>query len=157
MRSSSPVLRVDPERPRDVADGERPITDVAVGILVDPAGRFLMTSRPPGKPYAGYWEFPGGKVEPGESVEAALARELREELGISVEACTVWREEVVDYPHALVRLHFCRVQRWTGSLQMLEGQQASWETLPVRLAPILPGSLPVLRWLAEAPVESLSK
>ena len=59
------------------------IVDVAVGVLVDAAGRFLLTSRPPGKVYAGWWEFPGGKLERGESVVAALVRELHEELGIA--------------------------------------------------------------------------
>ena len=60
------------------------LTDVAVAVILKPSGEFLLARRPPGKPYAGYWEFPGGKVEPGERVEQALRRELREELGIEV-------------------------------------------------------------------------
>ncbi|HRI18783.1 MAG TPA: NUDIX domain-containing protein, partial [Burkholderiaceae bacterium] len=88
--------------------------DVAVGVLIDPAGRFLLTSRPEGKVYAGYWEFPGGKLEAGESVEAALRRELHEEIGITIGPVEPWKVELVDYPHARVRLHFCKVRRWSG-------------------------------------------
>ncbi|HMN58623.1 MAG TPA: NUDIX domain-containing protein [Ottowia sp.] len=133
------------------AGGARPVVEVAVGILLQPDGRFLLTSRPPGKVYAGYWEFPGGKLEPGESVAQALARELHEELGLRIEPASVsrWREQLVDYPHALVRLHFCRVTAWQGALQMREGQQAAWERLPVRVQPVLAGTLPVLQWLGE--------
>ena len=78
-------------------------------MLVRADGHFLLTSRPQGKVYAGYWEFPGGKFEPGETVEQALQRELQEELGIQTGVIEPWREELVDYPHALVRLHFCKV------------------------------------------------
>ena len=108
---SGPTIRADAHLPRQGAaeGGARPVVEVAVGILLQPDGRFLLTSRPPGKVYAGYWEFPGGKLEPGESVEQALARELHEELGLTIEpvGITRWREQLVDYPHALVRLHFC--------------------------------------------------
>lgn len=151
---SGPLIRADANQPRSGAqpDGTRPVVDVAVGILIRPDdGRFLLTSRPPGKVYAGYWEFPGGKLEVGESVEQALARELQEELGLRVAPAAIarWREQLVDYPHALVRLHFCRVTRWQGELQMREGQQAAWERLPVQVSPLLAGALPVLAWLAE--------
>jgi 8-oxo-dGTP diphosphatase len=122
--------------------------DVAVGVLIRPDGCFLLTSRPAGKVYAGYWEFPGGKLEPGESVEAALRRELHEELGITIGASEAWQEELVDYPHALVRLHFRKVFQWQGEFQMREGQAMAWETLPVRSTPVLPGTVPVLRWFA---------
>lgn len=125
----------------------RPV-DVAVGVLIRPDGRFLLTSRPEGKVYAGYWEFPGGKVEPGESIEAALRRELHEELGITIGTSEAWKEELVDYPHALVRLHFRKVFQWQGEFQMREGQAMAWESLPVLCAPVLPGTLPVLRWFA---------
>ena len=135
----------DPEAPR--AAGRRPV-DVAVGVLIDADGRFLLTSRPAGKVYAGYWEFPGGKLEPGESVEQALARELREELGITIGAVQRWREELVDYPHALARLHFCKVFAWQGAFEMREGQAMAWQTLPVQVRPVLPGTVPVLRWFA---------
>ncbi len=130
-------------------DGPREPVDVAVGVLFDADDRFLMSSRPSGKVYAGYWEFPGGKLEAGESVEQALRRELGEELGITIGAAQPWRVEIVDYSHARVRLHFCRVHEWRGELEMREGQQARWQSLPVTVEPVLPGTVPVLRWLAE--------
>jgi len=138
-----------PAAPSPAAAQERRPVDVAVGVLIDADGRFLLTSRPAGKVWAGYWEFPGGKLEAGESVEAALGRELHEELGIDVERVEPWRTELVDYPHALVRLHFCKVRAWRGAFEMREGQRMAWQTLPVEVAPVLPGTLPVLRWLAE--------
>lgn len=127
---------------------DRGVVDVAVGVLVRPGGDFLLTSRPHGKPYAGYWEFPGGKLESDETVQQALARELLEELGIQIGAVHPWKVEMVDYPHALVRLHFCKVFEWSGALEMREAQSFSWERLPVQMSPVLPGSLPVLQWLA---------
>ncbi|MDR2853620.1 MAG: NUDIX domain-containing protein [Burkholderiaceae bacterium] len=147
---NAPVLHADPHLQRADA-GRRAVTDVAVGVLLRPEGDFLLTSRPAGKVYAGYWEFPGGKLETGESVEQALARELREELGLAVDARAVqrWREQLVDYPHALVRLHFCKLTQWRGELQMREGQRFCWQRLPVQVSPVLPGALPVLAWLAE--------
>ena len=131
----------DPAAPR------QPV-DVAVGVLFDSAGRFLLTSRPAGKVYEGYWEYPGGKFEPGETVAQALRRELHEELGIQIGSVLPWQQELVDYPHALVRLHFCKVFDWTGELQMREAQRMAWQRLPVTVSPVLPGTLPVLRWLA---------
>jgi 8-oxo-dGTP diphosphatase len=128
---------------------ERTPVDVAVGVLIDPQGRFLLTSRPAGKVYAGYWEFPGGKVEAGESVEGALRRELHEELGITIGPARPWKTELMDYPHARVRLHFCKVFAWQGRFEMREAQQMAWQTLPVQVAPVLPGTVPVLRWFAE--------
>jgi 8-oxo-dGTP diphosphatase len=142
------MLVVDAEQSRDHA-ASRPVVDVAVGVLVAPDGAFLLTSRPPGKVYAGYWEFPGGKLEAGESVEQALRRELQEEIGVTIGAVQLWREELVDYPHALVRLHFCKVFDWQGELQMREAQACRWERLPVQCEPVLPGTVPVLAWLAE--------
>jgi len=127
---------------------ERTPVDVAVGVLIDAQGRFLLTSRPEGKVYAGYWEFPGGKLEAGETVELALRRELHEELGISIGQVQPWQTELVDYPHALVRLHFCKVFDWSGEFQMRERQAMAWQSLPVRVAPVLPGTVPVLRWFA---------
>jgi 8-oxo-dGTP diphosphatase len=123
--------------------------DVAVGVLFDTAGRFLMTSRPQGKVYAGYWEFPGGKLERGETVANALRRELHEELGITIGQPEPWKVELIDYPHARVRLHFCKVKAWDGPFEMREQQSMQWERLPVAVAPVLPGTLPVLRWLAQ--------
>lgn len=131
---------------------ERVPVEVAVGILVRqaPAGwQYLLTTRPPGKVYAGYWEFPGGKLEAGETVEQALRRELQEEIGLTIGPVQAWREELFDYPHARVRLHFCKVFQWQGELQMHEGQQMCWQALPVQVEPVLPGTLPVLQWLAE--------
>jgi 8-oxo-dGTP diphosphatase len=138
-----------PAAPVPAAAQARLPVDVAVGVLIDADGRFLLTSRPEGKVYAGYWEFPGGKLEPGESVEAALGRELHEELGIVVDAVERWRVELVDYPHARVRLHFCKVRAWHGAFEMREGQRMAWQTLPVEVAPVLPGTLPVLGWFAQ--------
>ncbi len=124
-------------------------TDVAVGVLRRGADEFLLTSRPPGKVYPGHWEFPGGKFEPGEDADAALRRELHEELGITIGSTTPWRIEVMDYPHATVRLHFLIVREWSGELHMKEGQKMAWQRLPTTVWPVLPGTLPVLRWLAE--------
>lgn len=132
----------------DAGAAGRSIVEVAVGVLIAADGGFLLTSRPPGKVYEGYWEFPGGKVEAGESVEQALGRELHEELGIVTGVAVRWKTELVDYPHALVRLNFCKVFDWSGELQMREGQRAAWQRLPVDVEPVLPGTLPVLRWLA---------
>ncbi len=144
------TLQADAHIPRQGLsdDGQRKIVDVAVGILMQADGSFLMTTRPAGKVYAGYWEFPGGKIEQGESLEAALRRELQEEIGITIGAVHPWKEQVVDYPHALVRLHFCKVHEWSGTFEMREGQEMRWQTLPAQVAPILPGALPVLAWLA---------
>lgn len=134
--------------------GERPVTEVAVGVLIrrdaqGGEGDFLLTSRPVGKVYAGFWEFPGGKFEPGETLEQALRRELHEELGITIGAVHPWRQELFDYPHARVRLHFCKVFDWTGAFEMREAQQMAWSGLPVQLQPVLPGTLPVLRWFMQ--------
>jgi 8-oxo-dGTP diphosphatase len=144
---SQQPLVADADRPRE-GGAERPVTEVAVGVLIRPDGSFLLTSRPAGKVYAGYWEFPGGKLEAGESVAQALRRELHEELGIDAEEIQPWKNELVDYPHALVRLNFCKVLAWHGELQMREGQSCAWQQLPVQVLPVLPGTVPVLRWLA---------
>ena len=146
------LLVADGERERqDLSAGqaERSVVDVAVGVLLHADGHFLLTSRPEGKVYAGYWEFPGGKLESGESVEQALRRELQEELGIIIGQAQVWKTQMVDYPHALVRLHFCKVWDWQGELQMREAQSHAWQTLPVAVEPVLPGTIPVLAWLAQ--------
>jgi 8-oxo-dGTP diphosphatase len=124
------------------------LTQVAVAILFKSDGAFLMTSRPKGKVYEGYWEFPGGKFEPNEGLGDALKRELHEELGIEILAFEPWCVECVLYPHALVELHFCRVTQWAGELQMREGQEYSWQTLPLALSPVLPGAYPVLDLLS---------
>lgn len=135
-----------------------PITEVAVGVLIRTDGALLFTSRPPGKPYPGFWEFPGGKLEAGESVATALARELHEELGIHIGTAHAWRVSEHQYEHAHVRLHWCKVFEWTGELQMREGQSMSWQHFPINLEPVLPGAYPVLDWLeAEAQTQQLLK
>ena len=145
---ASQLFTADPQSPR-TGGADRAVVQVAVGVLVRGDGAFLLTSRPAGKPYAGYWEFPGGKLEAGEDVRAALQRELREELGVQVRSTHAWHDEMVDYPHALVHLHFWIVSAWDGELRMLEGQTFSWQQLPVDLEPILPGTIPVLAWFAQ--------
>jgi 8-oxo-dGTP diphosphatase len=145
---NEPLLVVDGGGAASGVD-PRPVTEVAVGVLIDSDGRFLLTSRPEGKAYAGYWEFPGGKLEAGESIEQALRRELQEEIGVTIGPAQLWRDALVDYPHALVRLHFCKVFTWDGSLQMREGQRYGWERLPVSCEPVLPGTVPVLAWLSD--------
>ena len=133
-----------------VPPSARKHTEVAVGILIRPVDdALLLSTRPAGKPYAGFWEFPGGKIEVGETVEQALRRELHEELGITIDAAEVWRVTEHDYPHALVRLHWCKVARWQGDFEMREGQAMRWQQLPLDVTPVLPGALPVLGWLAE--------
>ena len=126
----------------------RTLTEVAVGIVQRSDGQYLLTTRPQGKSYAGYWEFPGGKLEAQESVVAALRRELQEEINITIADAEMVRTDVVDYPHALVRLHFCLITQWSGEIQMREQQTFAWSDLPTALSPILPGTVPVLAWLA---------
>lgn len=151
MNASAPMLVADAGHPRqDTVQGQpRKLVHVAVGVLLQADGRFLLTSRPAGKAYEGYWEFPGGKIEAGETVEQALCRELQEEIGVTITSTHPWRTSVVDYPHALVQLHFCKVNTWQGDLHMREGQHYSWQQVPVQVSPILPGTVPVLEWLAE--------
>ena len=144
--AESLVRVVDAEQPRSA---DRSLVQVAVGVLVRTDDAFLLTSRPEGKAYAGYWEFPGGKLEAGETVEQALRRELQEEIGITIENCTLWKTERIDYPHALVQLNFCKVTQWSGDLQMLESQAFAWQQLPVTVKPVLPGTIPVLQWFAQ--------
>ena len=152
MSSIQPVISepitvrvVDAQLPRAA---DRQLVQVAVGVLIRRDDSFLLTSRPEGKAYAGYWEFPGGKLEVGETIAQALARELQEEIGITIEDCMSWKTEQIDYPHALVQLNFCKVRRWSGELQMREAQLYAWQQLPVTVKPVLPGTLPVLEWFA---------
>jgi len=140
------VRVVDADHPRAA---DRTVVQVAVGVLVRHDGAFLLTTRPPGKVYEGYWEFPGGKLEAGESVEQALRRELQEEIGITILDCVPWKTERIDYPHALVQLNFCKVTRWTDEPEMHEGQTFVWQQLPVMVTPVLPGTVPVLAWFAQ--------
>jgi 8-oxo-dGTP diphosphatase len=142
------------------------LVEVAAAVLQQSEGSFLLAQRPPGKIWAGYWEFPGGKVEAGESAYHALVRELREELGIEVETAYPWITRVFTYPHATVRLNFFRVTGWRGELHPHEGQAFSWQQpLPaanadilnmVTVAPMLPANAPVLRALALPAVYAIS-
>jgi len=127
--------------------------EVVVAVIERPDGSFLLTQRPAGKAYAGYWEFPGGKVEPGEPLAAALARELHEELGIDVERARPWIVQTYAYPHAYVRLNFFRVSAWHGVPHGKEAQRLAWQRVSaLDVAPLLPANGPVLRAL-ELPFE----
>lgn len=132
-----------------VGEDPRPLTEVVAGVLLAPDQSFLMASRPLGKVYAGYWEFPGGKIEAGELPRAALDRELHEELGIRPTRAEAWLVREFSYPHARVRIRFFRVTRWEGRLHAREGQELRWHPPgPPVLAPMLPANGPVLRALA---------
>ena len=125
------------------------IIDVAVGVLLRPDGTVLLGNRPADKPWPGWWELPGGKLEAGESVQQALTRELKEEIGITVTQTTPWVTYVHKYPTTTVRLAFCRVTEWSGEPQGLEGQLLRW--VPIDTAQdvpkLLPATYPPLRWL----------
>lgn len=131
-----------------VSPGRRRIAVVAA-VLQQSDGRFLLAQRPQGKVYAGYWEFPGGKVEPGESPLQALQRELHEELGIEVIEAYPWLIREFDYEHADVRLHFFRVRGWRGELQGREAQSFAWQRIDaIDVSPLLPANGPILNALA---------
>ena len=133
------------------------ITEVAAAVIERPDGTFLLACRPEGKPYPGYWEFPGGKIEAGEDPRAALDRELEEELGIRVREATPWIQRVYAYTHATVRLHFFRVTAWEGEPQPLEDQAISWQPVEAPdVSPMLPANAPVLAALALPPVMVVS-
>ncbi len=141
----------------------RPVTEVAVGVLMDPeTGRVLIGSRPEGKPYAGWWELPGGKLEPGESVHEALVREMQEELNLTVTDSVPWFVMEKSYPHAYVRLHFRRSDAFAGRPESLEGQEFRWvnpaqgDRLEVKLLPMVALvlkrlTLPTVLAVAETP------
>jgi 8-oxo-dGTP diphosphatase len=124
-------------------------TEVAAAVIERADGTFLLAQRPAGKPYSGYWEFPGGKIEAGEDARGALVRELREELGIEVREATPWITRVYAYTHATVRLHFFKVTAWEGEPQRLEDQDIKWQRVGAPdVAPMLPANAPVLAALA---------
>ena len=120
--------------------------DVAVGILLKANGDVLLACRPEGKPFAGYWEFPGGKVEQGESVFDALKREFEEEVGVQILSADAWCGVEHVYPHAHVRLHFFISRAWKGEPEAQEGQQLAWQG-SVAVEPVLTATVPLLEWL----------
>ena len=143
------------------------VTDVAVAILQrknhNGQSEFLLASRPAGKGWAGWWEFPGGKIESGETPEHALSRELAEELGIKPSITQQWLVRQYDYPqtsdsHAkTVRLHFYFVTAWQGEPSPHENQQLSWQTADnITVSPILPANTPIMQALALPPVYAIS-
>jgi 8-oxo-dGTP diphosphatase len=136
----------------------RATVHVAVGVLIRPDGAVLLADRPSGKPFAGFWEFPGGKIEDGESVDAALRRELHEELGIDIGPSVPWFTFEHDYPHAYVRLHFRRVFAWKGEPFSREGQRVGFFPLNGDFpAPLLPATKPAMRWLDLPDVYAVSR
>jgi 8-oxo-dGTP diphosphatase len=125
------------------------VIEVAAAVLRRPDGAFLLAQRPAGKVYAGYWEFPGGKVEAGEPPATALARELHEELGIDIGPTYPWLTRVFTYPHGTVRLNFFRVHEWRGEPHPREDQAIAWQSVGATMAaPMLPANAPVLASLA---------
>jgi 8-oxo-dGTP diphosphatase len=133
------------------------IIEVSAAVLQRDDGSFLLAQRPPDKIWAGYWEFPGGKIEPGETAHHALVRELHEELGITVDTAYPWLTRVFTYPHATVRLYFFRVMTWSGEMHPHEGQQFSWQhPTEVSVDPILPANAPILRALELPPLYAIS-
>lgn len=133
------------------------IVEVAAAVITRPDGSFLLARRPQGKPYAGYWEFPGGKVKPDESLLHALRRELLEELGIHIQYAYPWITRTFTYPHATVRLYFYRVMEWHGEPHPRENQELSWQFAnEVAVEPMLPANAPILRALDLPPVYAIT-
>jgi 8-oxo-dGTP diphosphatase len=135
-----------------MSDARRPVTEVAAGILLDSQQCFLMGQRPVGKPYAGYWEFPGGKVEAGETLFQALQRELQEELGITIHDSVDLMMIEHDYPHAYVRIHVSVIRDWTGEPTGCENQALSWQDLnrdQLTVDPLLPAASPMIQQLKQ--------
>jgi 8-oxo-dGTP diphosphatase len=131
---------------------DRPILLVAALALVDNDGRVLLQQRPEGKSMAGLWEFPGGKVEPGETPEQSLIREIKEELGIDItEACLApftFASHKYDEFHLLMPLYVCR--RWRGTLTAREGQILEWvRPLRMRDYPMPPADVPLVAMLRD--------
>ncbi len=131
-----------------MAENAKPFARVAAGIIWE-NGRFLAALRPQGKPRAGYWEFPGGKQEPGESMEQTLRRELHEELGIEAGRVLPWRVVLHDYPDLDVELHFFHVLDYSGAPRADDGSQlrrmTPAEAVVLNFLPADRELLPVLR------------
>ncbi len=135
----------------------RQALDVAVAVLQREDGRVLLAQRPAGKPWQGYWEFPGGKIESGEDASSALARELHEELGVDPGRVYPWVTQEYAYPEKRVRLHFYRVLAWHGQPHGREGQQMSWESpAAINIGPLLPANDKVLRALSLPPIYAIT-
>lgn len=128
----------------------KPRIHAAVGLILREDGKVLFGKRPEDKPWPGYWELPGGKVEAGETVSQALRRELKEELDIDVTHSTPWIEYVHEYPKNIVRLSFYKVDAWDGEEKGVEGQELAWLTpgWPLSVDPVLPAAEPPMRWLS---------
>ena len=125
---------------------------VVAAALLDADGRVLLAQRPPGKPLAGLWEFPGGKLDPGERPEDALIRELHEEIGITVqEACLApltFASHAYDDFHLLMPLYLCR--RWEGEVIAREGQSLAWvRANKLRAYPMPPADVPLIAHLID--------
>ena len=132
------------------------VTEVAAAVIFrtgDNGTEYLLAQRPPGKVYADYWEFPGGKVEPGETFHDALVRELHEELGICVDRASPWITREFVYPHAHVRLKFFHVHSWHGTITPIEHSGIIWTELGCEpaVSPVLPANGPILRALELPP------
>lgn len=135
----------------------RLVVRVAAAILMRGDGKVLLAQRLRGTPYPGFWEFPGGKLESGESAHQALVRELDEELGIVVIRAAPWLTQRYAYPHAHVELAFFRVFDWRGEPHGRDGQAIAWqEPASIDVGPLLPANAPVLRALALPPVYAIS-
>ena len=127
----------------------KPEIFVAAGLILKPDGSLLLGQRPADKPWPGWWELPGGKIEAGETVLQALARELKEEIDIDVTEASPWVNYVHEYPKNIVHLAFCKVTGWTGTPRGLENQQLAWVNPkgPIHVGPLLPATEPPLHWL----------
>ncbi len=124
-------------------------TNVAAGVLINDKNECVLATRPEGKAYAGWWEFPGGKIEEGETPRIAAIRELEEELGVQVTEAYPWLTETFVYPHTTVRLQFFQVMGWNGTPYPHEGQTFSWQPMgTLDVEHILPANLPILKALA---------
>lgn len=147
----------------------RIVTEAAVGIIQRDNGLVLLGQRPAGKPWAGYWEFPGGKIEANETPVQALYRELYEELGITVTLYYPWLTRSYDYeakydasgviesPAKTVKLHFFLVVDWDGMPQGLENQTLSWQNPEkITVGPMLPANAPILKWLGLPPIYAIT-
>lgn len=137
---------------------KKPCLDVAVGVLINAEGEVLLAQRPENKSWSGWWEFPGGKLEAGESAKDALIRELKEELDVHISAATPWVNFDYEYPKTKVRLAFFLVTAWEGEPKGLEGQRFAW-TKPdkaAELGELLPASVPPIRWLSLSPLYAIT-